>query len=57
VKIWRELERYLVLDQVYGIPTEGQWAVVAHRTHFKGFYIPKRNRANNMDFALAWLDK
>lgn len=57
VKIWRELERYLVLDQAYGVPTEGQWAVVAHRSHFKGFYIPKRNRANNMDFALAWLDK
>ncbi len=57
VKVWRELERYLVLEQVFGVPGWGELALVAGRSYVKGMHIPKRNRANNLDMATVWLDK
>jgi len=57
IKIWRELERYLVLEQAYFVPGEAELALMAYRTYLKGLYIPSRGRNNNMDLATVWLDK
>lgn len=57
VKIWREMERYLALDQVLAVPTWTERAVIAYRTHLKGLWVPSSQLASNMDMATVWLDK
>ncbi len=57
IRIWRELERYLLQEQVYSVPGWGDRSLVAFRSHVKGVHMPKRGRGNNMDMATVWLDK
>ena len=57
VKIWRELERYLVLEQALSIPTFQIYQVIPYRSYVKGSSIPKRGPGHNTDFATDWLDK
>jgi len=57
VKVWRELERYMVLDQALAIPGFVRMQVVPYRSYVKGAYVPKRGPGNNTDWATVWLDK
>ena len=56
IKIWREMEAYL-WSQAWAVPTFGENAVTAYRSHVKGLPIPSYNRSNNMDLATTWLDR
>jgi ABC-type transport system substrate-binding protein len=57
VKIWRELERYILLEQVYLLQSSQTVAVVPYRSYVKGLVIPLENDQNDTDFATVWLDK
>jgi ABC-type transport system substrate-binding protein len=57
VKIHRELERYMLLDQVYLVQTHQTIGVVAYRSYVKGLVVPLENDQNDTDFATVWLDK
>jgi len=57
VKIWREFERYLVLEQALGIPTFTRGIVIPYRSYVKGVYVPKSGHGNNVDWSTEWLDK
>lgn len=57
IRLGRELERYLVLDKVYYIPTHYIVAVLAFRDHVKGVAIPQQNVTPDTDHATVWLDK
>ena len=56
VAIWHDMEAYM-MDMAYAVPTFGENAVIAYRSHLKGLPIPTRNRDANMGLATVWLDK
>lgn len=55
--IFRELERYMLRDQVYMVVTFSSFIVVPYRSHVKGMYVPRNSPPNHADFATVWLDK
>jgi hypothetical protein len=57
VKSWRELERYILVEQVYFVPLAQQWGVIPYRSHVKGRIAPPEGLMNYMSFATVWLDK
>jgi peptide/nickel transport system substrate-binding protein len=57
VKVWREMERYMVVEQVYIVPLASGSQVVPYRSYLKGFPVPAEDLQNNLDHATVWLDK
>ena len=57
VEIWREIERYLFVEQTYVIPIAESINVVPYRTHVKDLVIPTEDAHTHTDFATVWLDK
>jgi peptide/nickel transport system substrate-binding protein len=57
IKIHRELERYVFLEQVYLIPAFQLVFVVPVRSYVKGLVVPAANSNNNVEYATVWLDK
>ncbi|MBM3925648.1 MAG: ABC transporter substrate-binding protein [SAR202 cluster bacterium] len=57
VEAWREIERYLVLEQAYVIPIAATHQVVPYRNHVRGVAIPAEDGHANTDFATAWLSR
>jgi peptide/nickel transport system substrate-binding protein len=56
VAIWRELERYLLLEQAYLIPIAFALQVVPYRSYVRGLVIPSEDGHTHTDFATVWLD-
>jgi ABC-type transport system substrate-binding protein len=56
-RIWREMERYVLLEQVYVVPLANPVFVVPYRSHLKGRIVPTVQLLNFLDFATVWLDK
>jgi peptide/nickel transport system substrate-binding protein len=56
-QIYRELERYMLLDQVYGVPMYDETQTTPYRSYVKGMQIPPEDITANLSFATAWLDK
>ena len=57
VRAWREIERYVILEQVYVIPIAGTLQVVPYRSYVKGVIIPPEDGHTHTDFATVWLDR
>jgi hypothetical protein len=57
VEVFRELERYVILEQVYTIPLLGELAVTPYRSYMKGCLPPAGDVNNNYNHARTWLDK
>jgi peptide/nickel transport system substrate-binding protein len=57
VRIWRELERYYILEQAYYIPTSGQNSVIPYRSYVKGRTVPVERIHEYLDFVTVWVDK
>jgi peptide/nickel transport system substrate-binding protein len=57
VKVWRELERYYLLEQVYVAPLRGDVSVIPYRSYVKGVFVSGEDVQNNTDFAAVWLEK
>ena len=56
LEIWRELERYLLDEQVYLVPIAATMQVVPYRSYVKGLVIPPEDGHTHTDFATVWLD-
>jgi ABC-type transport system substrate-binding protein len=57
VKVWRELESYLLREQAYFVPATGDIVVIPFRSHVKGIIDPAEGSHNNTDYATVWLDR
>lgn len=57
VKLWRELERYYVLEQVLLVPLPQRNSVIPYRSYVTGLVVPAEGVMNYLDFATVWLDK
>ena len=57
VELWREIERYLFVEQTYMIPIAESINVVPYRSHVKGLVIPTEDAHTHTDFATVWLDR
>jgi ABC-type transport system substrate-binding protein len=55
--VWRNLQKYLFVDQTYIIPIAEMTYVVAYRTYVKGLVIPPEDGHTYTDFTAVWLDK
>ncbi len=53
---WRDLERYLFVEQTYIVPIAESIDVVPYRTWVKGLVVPTEDGHTNNDFATVWLD-
>lgn len=53
--LWRELERYLIDEQVYLVQIAATEAVVAYRAHVRGLAVPVEDGHTHTDFATVWL--
>jgi peptide/nickel transport system substrate-binding protein len=57
VQIYRDLEKYVLLDQVYGVVLYDQVQTIPYRSYLKGIALPQEDITANLSFATAWLDK
>lgn len=57
VQIYRELEKYVLQDQVYGVVLYDQVQTIPFRSYLKGIPIPQEDITANLSYATAWLDK
>ena len=56
VEAWREVERYLFVEQTYIVPIAEAINVAPYRSYVKGLAIPTEDGHTNTDFATVWLD-
>ena len=57
IQIWRELEEYWLVDQVYNVPGGGSISTVPYQSYVKGMVIPAEGIMNDTEFTTVWLDK
>jgi hypothetical protein len=57
IKIYRELEKYVLVEQVYGVPMYDETQTTPYRSHLKGMQVPPEDITANLSFATTWLDK
>ena len=55
VELWREIEKYLFVEQTYIIPIAESINVVPYRTYVNGLVIPTEDGHTHTDFATVWL--
>lgn len=57
VQIYREMEKYILLDQVYGVVMYDQIQTIPYRSYLKGLPIPQEDITADLNFSTVWLDK
>ena len=57
VQIWRELERYLFVEQTYIVPIAESINVVPYRSYVRGLAIPTEDAHTFNDHATVWMDR
>ena len=57
IEIWRELQKYLFVEQAYIVPIAEAIYVVPYRTYVKGLVIAPEDGHTHTDFSTVWLDK
>ena len=57
IKIWRELERYILLEKVYVVSMGTSKSIVPFRSYVKGKTVPTEGVMNDWDFTTVWLDR
>jgi peptide/nickel transport system substrate-binding protein len=57
ISLYRELEKYVLVDQVYGVVLYDQIQTIPYRSHLKGMPVPQEDITANLSFATVWLDK
>ena len=55
LEVWRQLQRYIFVDQTYVVPIAEAIYVAPYRTHVKGLTIPPEDGHTHTDFATVWL--
>jgi ABC-type transport system substrate-binding protein len=56
VRLWREFERYYLVEKAYIIPLSSQLSVVPFRSHVTGVPVAPEGVTQNVDMATVWLD-
>ena len=57
MRIWREIEHYLFVEQTYIIPIAESINVIPYREYVKGLVIPAEDAHTNTDFTTVWLER
>jgi ABC-type transport system substrate-binding protein len=57
VQIYRELEKYVLQEQVYGVVLYDQVQTIPYRSSVKGLPVPQEDITADLSFATVWLDK
>lgn len=57
VRLWREMERYVLLEQAYYLPLYIIVNKVPVRSYVQGWQVPEYGAHHNTDYATTWLDK
>jgi peptide/nickel transport system substrate-binding protein len=57
LEIGREMERYVLKDQVYIVKTFVGISRIPFRTYVKGMFVPVVRPPTHVDYATVWLDK
>ena len=57
IKIYRDIEKYMLVEQVYGVPMYDETQTTPYRSHLKGMQVPPEDITANLSFATVWLDK
>jgi peptide/nickel transport system substrate-binding protein len=57
MRIWREIEHYLFVEQTYIVPIAESINVIPYRSYVKGLPIPVEDAHTQTDFATVWLDR
>ncbi len=57
IQIWRELERYLFVEQTYIVPIAESINVVPYRSWVRGLAVPSEDAHTFNDHATVWLDR
>jgi ABC-type transport system substrate-binding protein len=55
--LWRELERYMIVEMAYFVPTFSNVSFVPYRIEVKGLPNNTERVQEYLDFATVWLDK
>ena len=55
LEVWRQLQRYIFVDQTYVVPIAEAIYVAPYRTHVKGLTVPPEDGHTHTDFATVWL--
>lgn len=53
---WREIEKYLFLEQTYVIPIAESINVIPYRTNVNGLFTPIEDAHTHTDFATVWIE-
>ena len=57
VRLAREVERYILLEQAYKVVLWQPLAVQAYRSYVKGVITPAQGAMHHLAYETAWLDK
>ena len=57
ILVWREIEKYLFVDQSYVIPIAESVNVIPYRSYVNGLAIPFEDGHTNTDFSTVWIEK
>ena len=55
--IYRQLEKYLMVDQALAVPMYDAVQLIPYRSHLKGVLIPAEDITGFLGFSTLWLDK
>ncbi len=57
LEVWRQLQRYIFVEQTYVVPIAEAIYVAPYRTHVKGLTVPPEDGHTHTDFTTVWLEK
>ena len=57
IAIWRDIEKYIFVDQTYIVPIAESINVVPYRSYVHGLVIPTEDAHTHTDFATVWIDE
>jgi ABC-type transport system substrate-binding protein len=57
VRVWRQLERHWLLEQVYSVPVAGDLSVIPYSSRIKGMVVPPERVHEYLDFSTLWLER
>jgi hypothetical protein len=55
MRLWRDIEHYLFVEETYIVPIAESINVVAYRDYVRGLVVPIEDAHTHTDFATVWL--
>lgn len=57
LEVWRQLQRYIFVEQTYIVAIAEAIYVAPYRTHVRGLVVPPEDGHTHTDFTTVWLDR